>query len=123
MNRLRPLRLALIAVACGGALAAVAADPVRGRALYEARCDSCHAESVHGRSKREATGYDSLRGWVRRWSGNLGLRWTAEEIDDVTAWLNGRYYKFACPPSQCKPTGEGPGRPQIGSSMGSAGTS
>lgn len=122
MKRFRPLRQALLLAACAGVLAAGAADPSRGKALYESRCDSCHAESVHGRAKREATGYESLRGWVRRWSGNLGLKWTAEEIEDVTVWLNGRYYRFACPPEACRTTGEGPWRPQF-TSAGSAGTS
>jgi mono/diheme cytochrome c family protein len=84
---------------------AAAADPGRGRTLYEARCDGCHAQSVHGREKRAATDFDSIRGWVRRWSGNMKLAWSDEEVDDVAAWLNSRYYRFACPPSACNSTG------------------
>jgi hypothetical protein len=30
------------------------------------------------------------------------LRWGAEEIEDVTLYLNGTYYRFACPPPACK---------------------
>ena len=46
---------------------------------------------------------------MRRWSGNLSLQWAAEEIDDVTVYLNGRYYRFACPPAACKVTGRADG--------------
>ena len=109
--RARPLLVALIA--CALPLVATGADPERGRALYEQRCDNCHAESVHGRAKREATGFDSLRGWVRRWSGNVGLKWTAEEIDDVSVYLNARYYRFTCPPATCPKTGRTDGAPQF----------
>jgi mono/diheme cytochrome c family protein len=97
-----PLLLAVLLVAPAGA---AAADAGRGQTLYAARCDSCHAESVHGREKRAAADFDAIRGWVRRWSLNLGLRWTDEEIDDVSAWLNARYYRFPCPPAACTTTG------------------
>lgn len=106
MNRVRSLPLAVLGLAVALPFAASGADAGRGRALYETRCDSCHAESVHGRARREASGFESLRGWVRRWSGNLGLKWTDEEVDDVAVYLNGRYYRFACPPSACKVTGQ-----------------
>jgi mono/diheme cytochrome c family protein len=105
MIRLRPILVASLCLACALPLPTTAADADRGRALYETRCDSCHAQSVHGRAKREASGFESLRGWVRRWSANLGLKWTDEEVDDVTVYLNGRFYRFACPPSTCKATG------------------
>ncbi len=122
MTGARPMLLACIVLACAWGLPARAADAERGRALYDSRCDSCHAESVHGRVKREASGFESLRGWVRRWSGNLGLKWSDEEIDDVAAWLNGRHYKFPCPPTACKATGRAGGSPQV-AEAGSTGAS
>lgn len=81
---------------------AESAEIARGQALYTASCASCHAESVHGRRNRAATDFDSVRRWVARWSDNLGLRWDADEIDDVAAYLNQRYYKYPCPPDVCK---------------------
>jgi mono/diheme cytochrome c family protein len=103
-NVLFPLLIALLLLApCRDA---GAADAARGRTLYDARCNSCHAESVHSREKRAATDFDEIRGWVRRWSGNLGLQWTEAEIEDVSAWLNTRYYRFSCPPPACTVTGQ-----------------
>lgn len=81
---------------------ASAADVRRGAALYELRCDGCHSESVHGRARRVARDYDDVRKWVARWNETLKLRWSGEEIDDVTGYLNDTYYRFACPPSVCK---------------------
>ena len=98
-----PAAFLLAALACAGA--AEAADAARGKTLYESGCTGCHAESVHGRLKREAKDLASLRAWVRRWSANTGLKWTDDEIADVAAHLNRRYYRFACPPADCKATG------------------
>ena len=81
---------------------ASAADTQRGLALYESRCSTCHAESVHGRKNRVAKDFDAVRGWVARWSDNLRLGWSAEEIEDVTAYLNRKYYRYPCPPDVCK---------------------
>jgi mono/diheme cytochrome c family protein len=81
---------------------ATPAEAARGQALYEAKCSGCHSESVHGRRNRAAGDFDSVRRWVARWSDNLGLRWDAGEIDDVAAYLNGRYYRYPCPPDACK---------------------
>ncbi len=97
-----PVAIALFVLA---AVPAAGADPLRGRVLYEGECLSCHAESVHGRAKREAADFEAVRRWVRRWSANLGLKWTDEEVTDVAVHLNARYYRFACPPADCKSTG------------------
>ena len=93
------LAAAVLALAAPGA---GAGDAVRGRALYESHCVSCHSQSVHGRAKREAKDFEGVRAWVARWNANLTLRWGAEEIEDVTLYLNETYYRFACPPSACK---------------------
>jgi mono/diheme cytochrome c family protein len=101
--------------------AAHAADPGRGAALYELRCGGCHSESVHGRKKLAARDFSEIRGWVVRWSENLKLAWSVEEIDDVSVYLNNTYYRYPCPPQVCKvvslapaltpPSRRGPPRP------------
>jgi len=92
--------LALLALAAGQA--SHAADPRRGRALYELHCGFCHSESVHGRAKRVAADFEAIRGWVTRWSRHLKLEWSAEDIANVTVYLNETYYHHPCPPSVCK---------------------
>lgn len=92
---------ALVAAALAWPVAA-ATDPNRGRALYELRCTSCHSESVHGRVKRAAADFDAVRGWVARWNRDLGIGWSASEIDDVAVWLNMTYYRYPCPAPACR---------------------
>lgn len=76
-------------------------DPVRGGELYALHCGKCHSASVHGRPKRIASGFAEIRRQVIRWSDNLGLGWTTEDVDDVAVYLNGRYYRYQCPPQVC----------------------
>lgn len=103
--RLLPIALTtVLAVTLAGIPTAGAADAERGRIVYEAKCGGCHSESVHGRQKRLAHDFEQVRGWVLRWSANLGLAWTNSEVDDVSVHLNDRFYRFRCPASACSAT-------------------
>jgi mono/diheme cytochrome c family protein len=82
--------------------AQAAADAERGNVLYETRCKACHASSVHNREARKAKSFANLRAQVLRWSAQVGGGWTAGEIDDMTLYLNRRYYHFPCPQDMCK---------------------
>jgi cytochrome c2 len=89
--------LAGIAIAVVLALTAgpgSAADAQRGRLLYENHCMVCHTSVAHIRDDRRVVTPVELRGQVTRWSTHLELPWQAEERDDVTAYLNERYYRF-----------------------------
>jgi len=99
--RIIKLALALACAMCAPA-SAPGADAGRGRALYEVRCDLCHGTGVHVRESRNATSFEGLRKQVERWNTNLGGGWSADEINDVTVYLNGRYYFFPCPESVCR---------------------
>lgn len=78
------------------------ANAERGQRLYETRCWACHEKSVHSRSPREAKSYQAIRGFVVRWDKVLGGDWTKDEIDDVTLYLNQRFYSYPCPAQVCK---------------------
>jgi len=107
----RAVAAALFAAAmCAIATGAPAADLQRGRQLYEMRCGGCHGQSVHDRSKRVATSFEEISAWVSRWSTTLALKWGADEVEDVSAFLNTTYYHFACPASVCKVTSRAPQR-------------
>jgi hypothetical protein len=88
------------------------ADADRGKALYETRCDRCHGSGIHAREARKAVSFDAIRAQVARWNGELGGGWSVDDIDDVTVYLNSRYYFFPCPESVCR-------RGQAGISPGS----
>lgn len=100
---MRIIRIAL-ALACVmyAPVPAHGADAERGKALYEARCDLCHGASVHVREARKATSFEGVRTQVARWNRELGGSWSVDEINDVTVYLNNRYYSFPCPASVCR---------------------
>jgi mono/diheme cytochrome c family protein len=91
--------LAVAAFALAGT--ASAADPARGRALYEAQCKGCHNESVHNDNSRKARNFEAARARVADFSAQLKTGWTGAHIDDVAVYLNERYYSFPCPPKLC----------------------
>ena len=71
-----------------------AAEAERGRLLYENHCKVCHTSVVHIREERKATTREEIQTWIRRWRKELGLQWGTAEIDDVTEYLNNRYYRL-----------------------------
>jgi len=38
---------------------------------------------------------------VADFSARLDTKWSSAQIDDVTVYLNERYYGFPCPPKLC----------------------
>jgi cytochrome c5 len=67
----------------------------RGQQLYENHCLACHESGVHIRNRRNARSLPDLRARVGQWAVNLKLNWQREDIDDVTGYLNDRFYQFA----------------------------
>jgi mono/diheme cytochrome c family protein len=94
------LRKSLIALLLGlcGNLAAVAAEPARdasrGELLYSKHCITCHTAEVHWRDKRIATNWPGLQAQVRRWQNASGLKWSAQDVDDVARYLNTLHYHY-----------------------------
>ena len=66
----------------------------RGELLYMNHCRTCHESMVHIRGKRRAKSLPDLQYWVGRWSVEIDLKWSAEEIEDVTNYLNDLYYQY-----------------------------
>lgn len=70
------------------------ADAERGRLLYENHCTVCHTSTVHIRDQRKSKSPAEMRAWILRWSAELKLNWSKDELADVYQHLNDRYYKF-----------------------------
>ncbi len=83
------------------AFPAAAADLRHGEALHQANCIACHADRVGGdgsalytRADRRVKSLSGLESQVRRCRDNLGITWFDEDVTDVAAFLNARYYRF-----------------------------
>lgn len=72
--------------------ASPAAEPERGRLLYENHCLVCHESAVHVRENRRVTTRIDIMEMITRWSAYLDLDWTGEEMFDVLEYLDQRYY-------------------------------
>lgn len=92
----------LLAVFLGLSLAQAAGGIEHGKVLYETYCGACHESSVHHRNARKAKSFAGVRAQVQRWSEQVGRGWNAGDIDDVTLYLNQRFYRFPCPENMCK---------------------
>jgi mono/diheme cytochrome c family protein len=66
----------------------------RGKLLYATHCVSCHSVEMHWREKKLASNWSSLKFQVDRWQKAAGLGWEAEDIEQVSAYLNVTYYHF-----------------------------
>lgn len=115
-SRLRPVAASCSAMLVGCAILghtahAQSPEAYRGQLLYESTCVQCHAESVHNRKQRIAQSFDDVRWYVTRWSKAAGKTWSADNIHDVTLYLNERYYRYPCPTASCKR--ESAGNPPI----------
>lgn len=94
---MRQARLSLYWAAIGILLSfstSVSADAERGRLLYANHCTSCHASTLHVRDQRKIKNPAEMRAMILRWSGELKLNWSENELADVYRYLNNRYYKF-----------------------------
>jgi len=98
----RWLKSAGVAAALAGVLGPAAALSAvefdRGEALYENHCSSCHDPQLHSDKTRHVTTMHELRARVEAWSVHSGLNWSAEDINDVTDYLNRRFYRLADKP-------------------------
>ncbi|MGB7933561.1 MAG: c-type cytochrome [Gammaproteobacteria bacterium] len=96
----RWLKLAGVAAALAGAPAFIATlhalEFDRGEALYENHCSACHDPQAHvaGEARHVVTLAD-LHARVAAWSVHSGLHWSEEDVNDVTDYLNRRFYRFA----------------------------
>lgn len=84
----------VVAVVCLSFFQSVSASPdiIRGQLLYENHCSGCHESTVHVRDTRHADSAGVLKEYISKWSASLQLGWTSTDLDDVTLYLNERFY-------------------------------
>lgn len=82
------LLVAMCAVPCAGTADSDAQD------LYDQHCVGCHGTEVYTRDDRKVKSLPALGRQVQRCETALGLRWFDEDISEMTALLNERFYHF-----------------------------
>jgi mono/diheme cytochrome c family protein len=79
---------------------AFGADLERGKVLHDNHCRMCHDSIAYKREKKIADNYAQIQAQVTRWQTNTGLHWSAEDIEDVTAYVARTFYKLEPPSAQ-----------------------
>ena len=100
MNALTFRRAACLVVVLAGLVMVTACsdssqnDPVvRGEEIHKV-CLPCHSTTLYVSPQREIKSLPALREEVARWGDYYNPALTEQEIDDVTAYLNAKFYKF-----------------------------
>ena len=73
---------------------AAAADLVKGKALHDSICKTCHQSDYYTRKDRKIHSGAELTKQVTNCQASAGEEWTSAQIEDVAAYLNTTYYKF-----------------------------
>jgi mono/diheme cytochrome c family protein len=66
----------------------------RGELLYTTHCDACHTSAMHWREEKLAKDWKSLKAQVVRWQTIAKASWDAQDIENVTQYLNNRFYHY-----------------------------
>ncbi len=70
-------------------------DLARGELLYTTHCVACHAIEIHWRAKKLVSNWNGLKMQVNRWQKSAALGWGADDIEQVSLYLNATYYHFS----------------------------
>ena len=92
VTRWRTWSVGFVLLGIAATMPAAAFD--RGQALYQNHCQECHEDWAHTRDGRTVTSLAGLHARVASWSAHAGLNWREDEIDDVTRYLNRRFYQL-----------------------------
>ena len=69
-------------------------DPVQGELLHR-DCMSCHGTELYVPPARKLATLPALREEVEKWNDSYNPKMTAQEVENVVAYLNVTFYKFS----------------------------
>jgi hypothetical protein len=69
-------------------------DYERGRHLYENHCQACHSSLLHSPVSGRIKSFRELQSQVSSWSSHAAKAWSAEEVNDVSYYLDRTFYHF-----------------------------
>ena len=86
--------LAMCAALAMPAVAPAAGDPVKGAKLHE-DCLGCHGTELYVPPRAKVKTLAALKRETEKWNDRMNPKFTKKEIEDLVAWLNANFYKFA----------------------------
>jgi hypothetical protein len=68
-------------------------DPARGAQVHDV-CLDCHGTGPYTRQDRKISSHDALRKEVARWGDYYNPALSAQDVDDLVAYLERDFYRF-----------------------------
>ena len=91
--KLAPICVGLLLVAgCSGGVGTTG-DPLRGAQLHDS-CLGCHGTELYVPASEKVKTLSELRKEVENWNDRMNPKFDKQEVEDITAYLNGSFYKF-----------------------------
>jgi len=85
----------ILVIAAGSAQAAMLpGDAAAGKTLHDKQCVACHTSSVYTRANRNVKTVEGLIGQVNLCKGQLSLKLSKEQVNDLVKYLDEAFYKF-----------------------------
>lgn len=72
---------------------ALTGDAARGEKLH-AKCLDCHGTALYEPDRRKIKSLKALRKEVKRWGTYYAPALSEQEVEDLTTWLNQKFYKY-----------------------------
>jgi cytochrome c2 len=94
MTKSFPLFLVAAMLSVSAQAASLPGDVASGKKLHDANCLSCHKDEVYKRHDRHVTSLDGLTEQISGCSHQTSVKFSAEQRNDLTKYLNETYYKF-----------------------------
>jgi cytochrome c553 len=69
-------------------------DAASGKKLYDARCTSCHDDSVYKRKDHKVKSLEGLTEQIRNCEHMTDVTPGKTQVNDMVKYLNETYYKF-----------------------------
>lgn len=86
--------LATCAALGAAASAPAAGNPGKGAKLHE-DCLGCHGAELYVVPRAKVKSLAALKRETEKWNDRMNPKFTKAEIEDLVAYLNANYYKFA----------------------------
>jgi cytochrome c2 len=74
--------------------ASLPGDTANGKKLHDARCTSCHNDSVYTRKDHKVTSLQELTGQIHNCEHMADVTLGKSQVNDLVKYLNETYYKF-----------------------------
>ena len=69
-------------------------DAASGKKLHDARCTTCHNDSVYKRQDHKTKSLEGLTGQIHNCEHMTDVTLGKDQVNDLVKYLNETYYKF-----------------------------